>query len=56
MDEENKFWLMACIMVTVFILMVLLTACKTQTKYITPSGVSVELPHTPADSVKGGGR
>lgn len=54
-NDDLKFWILAGIIAFLFGFFLAMTSCNKST-YVMPDGTMVELPHAPADSVKGGGR
>lgn len=56
MDRELKFWLAVGFVLVLFAWVLALASCVSRPSYTIPSGVQVELPHTPADTLKGGAR
>jgi len=56
MDEEMKYFIIAGIIVCMFMWFLVMTGCVSQSTYVMPDGTMVELPHAPADSVGESGR
>jgi len=56
MDEEMKYFIIAGIIVCMFMWFIVMTGCVSKSTYVMPDGTMIELPEAPTDSVKGGGR
>ena len=55
MNEDMKYRIMVCMVWTILAWIIAMASCVSHRKYVTPSGVVVELPHAPVDSLKKGG-
>lgn len=55
MDREVKYWLAVGFVLVLFAWVLALASCVSRPRYTMPSGVQVELPHTPADTLQKGG-
>jgi hypothetical protein len=56
MDEDLRNWILAGIIVFLLSFILGMSSCVSPSTYVMPDGTMVELPKTPTDSVKGGGR
>lgn len=55
-NDDLKSWILAGIIAFLLSFIIGMASCVSQSTYVLPDGTMVELPHAPADSVKGGGR
>jgi len=55
-NDDLKYWVLAGVIAFLFGFFLAMTSCGSRSTYVMPDGTMVELPHAPADSVKGGGK
>jgi len=56
MDDDLKYWILAGVIAFLFSFFLGMTSCGSRSTYVMPDGTMIELPESPTDSVKGGGK